>query len=232
MVRRSTVTIEVDGTWDIDDLLSLSEGLMQSYGLFYPLAAPDNGKFRGMLPKLFWSDQTEVHLGAGRLLYREIPRPEHLLLRSFSYTSPGAMTLAGVLTVLSKVFKAVQALAQAGKVGMELWNKATRPSTELSSDETRHVCFALGAHLGMNEPACELVISLNGDPRSALKYLATMYAEVRKLTKLEEAGLLRLPRRKGDADYLPPEAPRALESAIEARPRRLSKPKSKPRSSR
>jgi len=39
--RIGTITIAIDGEWDIDDLRSVSESLSESYGLFYPLVAED-----------------------------------------------------------------------------------------------------------------------------------------------------------------------------------------------
>jgi hypothetical protein len=40
--RIGIIRIEIDGYWDIEDLLALSESLAESYGLFYPLVAAED----------------------------------------------------------------------------------------------------------------------------------------------------------------------------------------------
>ena len=229
---RSRMNIEVDGTWDIEDLSSLSNGLMQLYALLYPLVAPNapGGDSLASM-KAFWPDQREIDLDpTGRMLYQQIPPSERLKLRSFQYGSPGWLTDAGVSKVLSTLSRVVRALHRLGKAGIDLFNQAKRANSELSSEEARHLCFAVCEQLGLNEPACEVVLSLNRDPRSALKYLAAIYSGARELTKLHQAGLLQLPRRRQrDATSI---QLTLFQSAAEERPRRLPKPKSKPRSPR
>ena len=89
--RIGLVRIEVDGQWDISDLLDLSESLSESYGLFYPLVAADDAvrdNLHDHLRKKFWSGDIETRQ-FGRFLYKQIPAEEGLKLRSFSYSSPG-----------------------------------------------------------------------------------------------------------------------------------------------
>ena len=40
--RLGIARIQVDGAWDVGDLLALAESLSESYGLFYPLVAEDD----------------------------------------------------------------------------------------------------------------------------------------------------------------------------------------------
>jgi hypothetical protein len=96
--RIGDVRIRVEGSWDISDLLALSEGLAESYGLFYPLVAEDDqvaDRLHSELRKSFWSGDTATrHIG--RVLYRQIPKDESLRLKSFSYSSPGSLEIAGI----------------------------------------------------------------------------------------------------------------------------------------
>ncbi|MBR0884033.1 hypothetical protein ACVMGC_000976 [Bradyrhizobium barranii subsp. barranii] len=53
---RGSVAIEVDGAWDIQDLLALAESMSESYGLFYPLVATDEetrNRLQDLLRKQF-----------------------------------------------------------------------------------------------------------------------------------------------------------------------------------
>lgn len=72
--RLGTVQIEVDGAWDISDLLALAESLSESYGLFYPLFAESDearDRLHDQLRKTFWSGDIETrHIG--RVLYSQI----------------------------------------------------------------------------------------------------------------------------------------------------------------
>jgi hypothetical protein len=105
---RGSVTIAVDGDWDIQDLLALSESMSESYGLFYPLVATDEetrGRLQDLLRKQFWSGDIETR-HFGRYIYRSIPRDVSLRIKSFHYSSPGSIEFVGhlgALLLLSRV---------------------------------------------------------------------------------------------------------------------------------
>jgi hypothetical protein len=73
-------------TDNIQVLAPLSQGLMQSCVLSFVRVA---GELRNL--KVFWSDQREVDPYAGRVLYREIPRPQRLLSHSRCPTYQSSM---------------------------------------------------------------------------------------------------------------------------------------------
>jgi hypothetical protein len=102
--RIGTFTIVVDGEWDIEDLRHVSESLSETYGLFYPLVADDEvvrERLQDSLRHTFRSGDVDSRF-IGERLYRQIPPEESLKLRSFQYSSQGAMTIVGVLSVCTR----------------------------------------------------------------------------------------------------------------------------------
>lgn len=217
--RIGVLRLEVDGDWDIDDLLALSEGLAEAYGLFYPLVAPDEqvrDRLHDLLRKQFWSGDFETR-HFGRYLYRSVPKEDGLRIRSFSYASPGAMEIVCVLAVLLMLSRVVRSWIQTGDDFIELWKKVDgffekrkslrRPPKRLdlddglalSSDEARTLVFEVGDGLGFDVISCERLIDILGNPIAALKFLVAAGNEGQKLARLERAGLLRLPHVQ-DAD--------------------------------
>jgi hypothetical protein len=73
---------------------------------------------------------------------------------------------------------------------------------EISSDEARELCFAVGERLGFDAISCDRLIAIVGNPFSALKYLVAA-GEGRKLATLQQNGLLQLPDTTGDAIEIP-----------------------------
>src|SRR5580692_152995 len=97
--RIGTLAIHVDGEWDMEDLRNVSQGLAETYGLFYPLVAQDEvvrERLQSSLQDTFWSGNTDSRR-IGERLYKQVPLPENLKLKSFHYSSPGTMTVVGVL---------------------------------------------------------------------------------------------------------------------------------------
>jgi hypothetical protein len=61
--RIGTFTLSVDGYWDIQDLLALSEAFSESYGYFYPLVVTDEEaakRIHELIQKRFWSGDIET----------------------------------------------------------------------------------------------------------------------------------------------------------------------------
>ena len=216
--RRGTFTIPVDGDWDIDDLRALSEALSETYGMFYPLVVTDEQaaeRVHGLIQKKFWSGEVETrHLG--KYLYDQIPNDDALKLKSFSYASPGTVTLLGILTVLWAAARCSRAWIAAGSELLELWKKAdaffakrkslkkAARKTELDDemklnvDEARTLAFEIGRQIGFNEGAVERIIEISGNPITALKYMIAIANEARKIAELEKHGLLKMPEPPDD----------------------------------
>jgi hypothetical protein len=211
--RIGTLTIIVDGEWDIEDLREVSESLSEAYGLFYPLVAQDEvvrERLQDSLRDTFWSGNTDSRY-IGERLYRRIPKEESLKLKSFHYSSLGAMEIVGVLTVLLLMAKVAGAWIKVGDGFLELWKKVDkffekrkhlqRPKKSfeldddmaLNSDEARNLVFDVAVPLGFTHKSCETLIATVGNPISALKFLIVVVKEGRKLAKLQQEGKLALP---------------------------------------
>ncbi|MDO9413821.1 MAG: hypothetical protein Q7T81_14735 [Pseudolabrys sp.] len=211
--RLGELRIPVDGEWDMEDLKQVSEGLSDTYGLFYPLVAEDEvvrERLQDALRDTFWSGNMDSRF-LGERLYRQIPRDESLKLRSFHYSSPGAMTLAGVLSVLLLMAGVATAWIKVGSNFIDLWDKVEKffkerkhlqkPGKEtelddammLDSDEARGLVFEVGGQLGFTDKSCEVLIGVVGNPISALKFLVCVGREGRKLSTMQREGKLALP---------------------------------------
>jgi hypothetical protein len=221
--RIGNVTLEVDGAWDIADLLALAESLSESYGLFYPLVADLDdvkNKLHDSLRKTFWSGDIDTrHIG--RNLYRQIPLEESLKLKSFSYSSPGTLEVCGVLSCLLLLSNVASSWIRTSGELVDLWEKVgkffekrkdlRRPKREtelddklaVDADEARSLCFTVGEKLGFDAISCDTIISIAGNPFAALKYLVAAGNEGRKLARLQESGLLRLPPASGEPTSIP-----------------------------
>jgi hypothetical protein len=211
--RIGTLAIHVDGEWDMDDLRNVSQGLAETYGLFYPLVAQDEvvrERMQSSLQNTFWSGTNDSRR-IGERLYKQVPLNENLKLKSFHYSSPGTMTVLGVLSVLFLMAKVTNAWIKAADGFLDLWKKVDkfferrkhlqRPSRNFElgdeiaadSDEARNLVFDVGVPLGFSHDACEKLINVLGNPISALKFLVAAGKEGRKLATLHGEGKLSLP---------------------------------------
>jgi hypothetical protein len=216
------VRIIVDGDWDMEDLRSLSESMSESYGLLYPLVATDEevrSRLQDLLRKQFWSGDIQTRY-FGQYLYKSIPKDETLRLKSFHYSSLGAMELAGYLGAVLLAARVAKAWIAAGGDFIDLWakiekffdnrKKLRRPARKieldddmvLGSDEARKLVFDVGARLGFDPLSCEKLVEIVGNPISALKFLVAIGNEGRKLATLQEHGLMQLPEPGSDAIVL------------------------------
>lgn len=211
--RNGSFTIAIDGAWDIEDLLALSEAFAESYGYFYALVATDEEaakKIHETIQKRFWSGDVESKR-FGNMLYRMIPQGDALKLKSFSYASPGSLTLLGILPALYMAARVAKAWAAAGNDLLELWQKVEDffekrrkrkkqnkdvvldDAMVTDVDEARGLVLLVGEKLGFDALSAERVIDITGNPITALKYMVALANEARKLTALENSGLLKLP---------------------------------------
>lgn len=234
--RIGPVRIAVSGAWDIDDLRQVSEAFSEIYGLFYPLVATDDAvasHLHELLQTKFWTGDIETrHFGA--VLYREIPQEERLKLKSFQYASPGAFELTGVMAVLLMLSTVARSWIKTSDAFLSLWErvgkffekrkslrkppKKTVLDDEMadSSDEARELVFELGANLGFDALSCERLIDILGNPISTLKYLVMAGSEGRKLSTLQDKGLLTLPMAPKETITIPQpaKAPRRTRQGV------------------
>jgi len=159
-------------------------------------------------------------------MYRAIPKPESLRLKSFHYSSPGVLELMGVLAVLLMMARVARSFIATGDAFFKLWAniekffddrkglKKPRARTalderlEISSDEARRLVFEIGPKLGFDDVSCERLIDIVGNPISTLKFLA-VGREGRKLAELQNSNLLQLPSTPVDSILIPPVATKA-----------------------
>jgi hypothetical protein len=220
--KTGVVRIVVDGDWDMEDLRSLSESMSESYGLLYPLVATDEevrSRLQDLIRKQFWSGDMQTRY-FGQYLYKSIPKDETLRLKSFHYSSLGAMELAGYLGAVLLAARVAKAWIAAGGDFIDLWakiekffesrKKLRKPARKieldddivLGSDEARKLVFDVGARLGFDPLSCEKLVEIVGNPISALKFLVAIGNEGRKLATLQENGLLQLPEPGSDSIVL------------------------------
>jgi hypothetical protein len=213
-----TLRFEVDGDWDMEDLRHVSESLYEAYGLFYPLVADDDDvrtRLQDSLRQTFWSGNVNSRF-IGERLYRQIPRDETLRLKSFHYSSQGAMTVAGVLSVLAMMAYVARAWITTSDKALDLYKKIEKffgdrkhlqkPRREfeldqemaLNSDDARALVYEVGGLVGFTSNMCEALIATIGNPIGALKYLAVVAREGRNLSTMQQEGKLRLPAPPSD----------------------------------
>jgi hypothetical protein len=243
--RIGVIQIPVDGQWDIEDLLSLSEALSETYGLFYPIVCTDEvvaARLHDLLRKQFWAGDIDMRR-FGRHVYHQIPKEESLKLKSFQYNSPGIIEIAGVFSVLLMASRVARSWIQTGDAFIALWEKidkffqkrkqfrkpkqTTKVDAELAegSDEALTLVFEVGGNLGFDALSCQRLVEIVGNPISTLKYLVAVGNEGRKLAKLESEGLVRLPSASDDTVLIPRPKTRAREAGVEVVHKRRRKRK-------
>ena len=244
-VRIGVIQIPVDGSWDIQDLLSLSEALSETYGLFYPIVCTDETvapRLHDIIRKQFWSGDIDVRR-FGRYIYRQIPNDDSLKLKSFQYSSPGLLIISGVLAALLMASRVVRSWIKTADDFLTLWGKVDKffakkqpfrkpsrtPTIDAdlatSSDEALALVFQVGEKLGFDALSCERMIEIVGNPISTLKYLVAIGNEGRKLAQLENDGLLKLPNAPEDTVLVPQPKTRARRTGVEVVHKRSRKRK-------
>jgi hypothetical protein len=211
--KKGTLTIRMDGRWDIEDLLQVADLLKDSYAYFYVVAqsgSQDNKHLEDMIRDHFWGGKYSIHR-INENLYRSIPKDHALKIKSIKYASPGAMEIMGVLGVLMAMAKVADAWLKTGGNFFDLYQRVekyfkdrpqyTKPNqkievTENTSsdvDVARDLVFEFGKSLGYDQNECEKLIDIVGTPISALKFQVALARETRKIQALHRRGLLDLP---------------------------------------
>lgn len=122
------------------------------------------------------------------------------------------MEIGGVLTCFLLLAKVAREFIKSGDELLKLCERAGKffekrrhlrrskreaaldDETALSSDEARKICFEVGEKLGFDPISCDTLIVIVGNPIAALKYLVAAGNEGRKLARLQQDNLLRLPK--------------------------------------
>jgi hypothetical protein len=204
--------ILMDGDWDLDDLRSLTSTIRLSYAYFYWVHQDPvfvDSVVRAGIQKYFWSGE---YIGDrfAQTLYDHIPGKSHLRLVSIHFASPGWIELAGYLPVIAALGWVARIWIKNFDQAIEVFRKvdgyfAERKLRDLRRtgsindidgkfiDEARALCFEYGRYLGLPDERIDGIITLTGNPISALRLLVSISSEARRLYKLQEQGKIKLP---------------------------------------
>lgn len=212
--KRGTLSIYMDGRWDIEDLLKLSDALKDTYAYFYAVGSAggqQNIYLERMLTDHFWQGRG-ARWKLEEQLYGSIPREDALKIISIRYSSPGLMEIAGGLGALILMAKAANAWLDVGSKLVDTYTKIEKffherkhlqkPKLKFSLDSTlardidlaRELMFELGDDMGYSNEDCEKILDLLSNPVAGLKFMVALAGETRKISALSEKGLLKLPR--------------------------------------
>lgn len=211
--------LELGGKWEIDDLEELVESLRTSYAYFYWVMLDPSSvdeATRTLIVRHFWSQRWQLEQTASEL-YRRIPNASRLQLFSMHYASPGWIELTGYVTAMAAMAMAASKWVKVVDESFTLYKKIRKyfddrklnpppPKFDLDAmpaediDEARHLCFEYGAAMGFSRKRVSDMIDLTGNPISTLRLMTNLAVEAKRLVKLENAGKLRLPKPKDDAE--------------------------------
>jgi hypothetical protein len=211
-VRPGTLTILMDGRWDIEDLSSFADGLEEVYGYFCSVLIEDKElrrRVNDLVQREFWSGVFE-RSRVGERVYGMLPDAAGLKVKSIRYASPGAVELLGVLGVLLLMAKVVKSWTEAGSGLLDLYQKAEKffadhpifrkPGRNFNLtavagrdiDDARALMFDLGGMIGLDKAMCERVLDMSGNPISGLRFVVALALQARKISVLQDRGLLKL----------------------------------------
>jgi hypothetical protein len=206
------VKIYVDGEWDIDDLFYFVETFRDGYSLFYHLASPENMDLatRDRFRTEFWSGSFAISSAFIDRLHNRLPKERQLRVVEIKYASPGWFTFAGVLVALRALVGVLRVWVKFADEAFELykkiddWFEAKKlkrvannfnaeqfPSS--SVNEATDLCYEFGDLMGLDRRFIENTIDVTGNPISALRLLASLAKEARRIDTLVAQGKLRLP---------------------------------------
>ena len=249
-IRIGTIRIDIEGDWNIEYILDLSESLVESYGLLYPLFAVEDAvrdDICNHIQHYFFSFDIDTrHLietrHFGRLLYQRIPFGESLKLRSFSYTATGYIEISGVLTCILMLSKVARAFVQA-RDDLFYWEKidkffadlkslrkrgriALNDQMAICSDNATRLCFDVGERLGFDPASYDTIIAIAANPIAALRYLVAVGVECQKLARMQQEKLLKIPDPNGGMIVIQPVKKGSRSGTVKVeRRRRPSRPK-------
>ena len=211
--RSGTLTLKMDGRWDIEDLSEFADGLEGVYGFFASLFIEEEylrRRIDDLIQREFWNRPFGKSY-VGERVYGMLPSEAGLKIRSIRYASPGAMEIVGVLGVLLLLAKVVREWTAAGSGLVELYEKiekffAARPLLRRPArnfnlaavagkdiDDAKELMFDLGREIGLTDKLCERVLDMAGNPLSGLKFVVALALQARNVSELERRGLLELP---------------------------------------
>ncbi len=214
--RIGVVKVEMDGRWDIENLLDFADSIRDSYSFFYVVAhaGSENTEYlERIVADHFWRGDIPSHRLRERL-YSAVPDDEGLKIRSIRYSSPGFMELAGLLGALLLAGKVVNTWLDASSKMVKIYGDVNKffedrkhlrrprgaievgPKTAIDVDEARRLMFEMGDAMGYSAAECERILGMVNNPIAGLKFMVALANETRKLAVLSEKGLLSFPEQK------------------------------------
>ncbi|MBV8977629.1 MAG: hypothetical protein JO261_15375 [Alphaproteobacteria bacterium] len=210
MANNINYELDVDGSWDIDDLSNFSEAFKETYAYFYwihPSTFVDDAT-RSRFQRYFWSADFVGKQFAQDLYYR-IPIDDRLRLVRIQYASPGLIEFAGSAAALALIAHSTRAFVKLGSEFFDLLdkirkffreNRLERPPKRIDGETIRsaHIeaatslAIEIGIALGLTLEDVESLINLTGSPISTLKLLVALANEAGKLSTLEQHQKIRL----------------------------------------
>lgn len=217
MSRLARFKMEIGGEWEIDDFETLFSSIRGTYAYFYWISTPAERVdpiVRSQIQSRFWStDKLPGKLE--HTFYDRIPQEGRLKIASIHFSSPGWVEVIALFSVLLLVGKATNEWIKVIDSGTDLLKKIDNYFEErklkkisqsfslsnidgLTIDEARALCFEVGKCLSLPDGTIDSVISLAGNPISALRLLVHLSTEARRVHKLTQSGRLSLPENPSD----------------------------------
>lgn len=207
-----TVKIHVRGDWDIEDLFYFVETFRDGYSLFYYLTNPSQMDLaiRDRFRSEFWSGSFLISSSFTASLHNRLPKDQQLNIKEIRYASPGWFTFLGATVALRALVGILRAWVKFADEAFELYKKiddffeqkklkkiahnfeASRfPSSTIN--EATDLCHEFGVLMGLDPKFIEDSIDITGNPISALRMLASLAKEARRIDTLVTDGKLQLP---------------------------------------
>lgn len=212
MPRLARLKMEIGGEWEINEFETLFSTIRGTYAYFYWISTPAERVdpiVRSQIQSRFWSTE-RLPERLEYSFYERIPHEGRLKIASIQFASPGWVEIAAIASVLLLVGKTTNVWIKAIDSGIDLLKKIDNffeerklkkvsQSFSLSNidgitiDEARALCFEIGKHLSLTDEVIESMVSLAGNPISALRLMVRLSAEARRVHGLTISGRLILP---------------------------------------
>ncbi len=211
--RPGIMKLLMDGRWDIEDLSAFADGLEEVYGYFSAVLVEEaeiRRRTNDLVQREFWSGDFE-RSRVGERVYGMMPDSAGLKIKSIRYASPGQLELVGVLAVLLLMAKVVKAWTEAASGLPDLYEKIQKFFSEHTNfrrpgrnfnltsvqgkdvEDAKALMFDLGQTIGLDRVMCDRVLDMAGNPISGLRFMTALALQARKISTLEQRGLLTLP---------------------------------------
>jgi hypothetical protein len=158
----------------------------------------------------FWSGSFLISSSFVTTLHRKLPPEKQLSIKEIRYASPGFFTFLGVIAALTALVGVLRAWVKFADEALALYQKIEEfferrklkkvannfnadqfPSSAI--DEATDLCYEFGELMSLNKKFVDDSITITGNPISALRMLASMAKEARRIDQLVSDGKLKLP---------------------------------------